>query len=139
MATVGEAIYLCADLPLGEGRADGKVRCRVLSHVSPPGDRDSDSIEPLANWLAEHFTQGLERWVHRHYGWSAIAVLGGYHTTANPYYLNAARLSCEYLIACSSGFRLNGSADTGDAVRIRYRVGGSAGEAQALVRVAETI
>jgi hypothetical protein len=26
-------------------------------------------------------------------------VLGGYHTTANPYYLNAARLFCDYMIA----------------------------------------
>ncbi len=44
MAIVGNAIYVCADLPLGEGHAGGKVRFKVLSHVSPPHDQDSDTM-----------------------------------------------------------------------------------------------
>ncbi|MFW6438348.1 MAG: hypothetical protein ACOCZ7_04965, partial [Armatimonadota bacterium] len=42
MATVGDAIYVCADLPLGEG--PGQPRFRVLSHVSPPDNADSDQM-----------------------------------------------------------------------------------------------
>ncbi|MGI5819102.1 MAG: hypothetical protein ACOX9R_13515 [Armatimonadota bacterium] len=43
MAIVGDAIYICADLPLGEG--PGEPRFRVLSHVSPPNNADSDQME----------------------------------------------------------------------------------------------
>ncbi len=45
MAVVGDAIYICADIPLGEGHAQGQVRFRVLSHVSPPKSRDADTMQ----------------------------------------------------------------------------------------------
>jgi len=45
MAIVGDAIYVCADLPLGEGKAEGKVRLKILSHISPPHDQDSDNMD----------------------------------------------------------------------------------------------
>ena len=57
------------------------------------GDRRfKDAIDHLSNWMAGHYCTYLERWLHRNYGWAAIAVLGAYHTEPNPYYLNAARL-----------------------------------------------
>ncbi len=43
MTTVGNAIYVCEELPLGEG--PGQPRFRVLSHVSPPKQADSDQME----------------------------------------------------------------------------------------------
>ena len=64
------------------------------------GDRRClDSAELVATWLATHYTQAFYRWVHRNYGWATLAVLGGYHTTGNPYYLNAARMFTEYTLA----------------------------------------
>ncbi len=45
MAVVGDAIYICADSPLGQGNAQGLVRFKVLSHVSPPNSRDADTME----------------------------------------------------------------------------------------------
>jgi len=44
MAIVGDAIYICADIPLGEKQAEGQVRFKVLSHVSPPATQDADSM-----------------------------------------------------------------------------------------------
>lgn len=44
MAVVGNAMYVCADLPLGEGQAEGKVRYRALSHVSSPVQGDTVSL-----------------------------------------------------------------------------------------------
>ncbi len=43
MMAVGDTMYVCADLPLGEG--PGQPRFRVLSHVSPPQNSDSDPME----------------------------------------------------------------------------------------------
>jgi len=51
MAPVGDAMYICADLPLGEG--PGPPRFRVLSHVSPPKDYDSDSTDFMVVELPE--------------------------------------------------------------------------------------
>ena len=64
------------------------------------GDRRYlDSAELVAAWLAAHYTPAFYRSVHRNYGWATIAVLAGYQTTANPHYLNAARLFTEYTLA----------------------------------------
>ena len=58
-----------------------------------------EAAEALANWLAGPYLSGFEYYVHRNYGWPTVAVLGGYDVTANPYYLNAARLFTQYVIA----------------------------------------
>ncbi|MCD6360535.1 MAG: hypothetical protein J7M38_06665, partial [Armatimonadetes bacterium] len=57
-----------------------------------------ESISKLAEFLATSRTRAMERWVHRNYGWMPIAVLGAYHTTGNPYYLNAARFFAQVVI-----------------------------------------
>ena len=63
------------------------------------GDRRYlESIELLAEFLARTRTSFMERWMHRNYGWLTIAVLGAYNTTANPYYLNAARFFTQNVI-----------------------------------------
>ena len=64
------------------------------------GDRRYlESADLVAAWLSRHYTRDFYPWVHRNYGWATLAVLGGYHATANPYYLNAARLFTEYTLA----------------------------------------
>ncbi len=45
MAAVGNAIYICDDLALGEGMLPGQVKFRILSHVAPPASADSDSSD----------------------------------------------------------------------------------------------
>jgi hypothetical protein len=63
------------------------------------GDRRYfESIELLAEFLARTRTSFMERWMHRNYGWLTIAVLGSYNTSANPYYLNAARFFMQNVI-----------------------------------------
>ncbi|MFP4250166.1 MAG: hypothetical protein ACLFU7_10940 [Armatimonadota bacterium] len=42
IAIVGDTIYVCADLPLGEG--PGEPRFRVSSHVSAPNNADADQM-----------------------------------------------------------------------------------------------
>jgi hypothetical protein len=45
MAVVGPVLYICTDLALGQGASVGKVRFKVLSHVSPPRNNDSDTMD----------------------------------------------------------------------------------------------
>ena len=64
------------------------------------GDRRfKQAIDHLSNWMAGHYCTYLERWLHRNYGWTTIAVLGAYHTEPNPYYLNAARLFMKNVVS----------------------------------------
>lgn len=53
----------------------------------------------LADWLAGPYARSFEYYVHRNYGWSVVALLGVYHVDPNPYYLNAAKLFTDYVIA----------------------------------------
>ncbi len=63
------------------------------------GDRRYfQSIELLSEFLARSRTSFIESWVHRNYGWLTIATLGAYHTTADPYYLNAARFFMQNVV-----------------------------------------
>ncbi len=47
MTSIGNAIYLCTDLPLSDGKLPGQLKFRMLSHVAPPATSDSDS----SNWV----------------------------------------------------------------------------------------
>lgn len=63
------------------------------------GDRRYyESIARLSEFLDTTRTQFQERWVHRNYGWLTIAALGTYHTSANPFHLNAARFYMQNVV-----------------------------------------
>lgn len=62
-------------------------------------ERYREPAEHLAQWLASSYTRGFDTYVHRNYGWSVIALLGAYHVDPHPYYLNAARLLTDHVIA----------------------------------------
>ncbi|MGC9320344.1 MAG: hypothetical protein ACP5KN_20090, partial [Armatimonadota bacterium] len=53
----------------------------------------------LVDWMAREEATRLSQWVHRNYGWTTIAALGGYHVVPHPWYLNAARLFCQNVVA----------------------------------------
>lgn len=53
----------------------------------------------LVDWMAREEATRLSQWVHRQYGWTTIAALGGYHVVPHPWYLNAARLFCQNVVA----------------------------------------
>lgn len=57
-----------------------------------------ESIARSADFLATRCTQEPERWVHRNYGWLPIAALGAYHTTGDPFQLNAARFYVQNVV-----------------------------------------
>lgn len=62
-------------------------------------ERLREPVANLAQWLAGPYARGFEQYVHRNYGWSVVALLGAYHVDPNPYYLNAARLFTDHVIA----------------------------------------
>ncbi|MCD6359680.1 MAG: fibronectin type III domain-containing protein, partial [Armatimonadetes bacterium] len=53
MTSVGDAIYLCTDLPLSEGRLPGQLKFKILSHVAPPASADSD----YSDWVIADLPQ----------------------------------------------------------------------------------
>lgn len=53
MLALGNAVYVCTDLPLASGKLPGKLRFAVLSHVSPPASSDSDHTGWLVGELPE--------------------------------------------------------------------------------------
>jgi len=64
------------------------------------GDRRfKHAMDGLCDWMAGQYCRRIERWLHRNYGWSTLAVLGAYHTEPHPYYLNAARLFMDVVVS----------------------------------------
>jgi hypothetical protein len=61
--------------------------------------RYGESARLVSDWIAAHVTASMPYHVHRNYGWGIITMMGAYDATANPYYLNAARLFADYVIA----------------------------------------
>lgn len=45
LAVVDNTLYISTDAAIGEGNADGKLRFKALSHVSPPKADDSDTMD----------------------------------------------------------------------------------------------
>jgi len=97
MARVPDALYWYESVGFDVGHmwTQGNLTMYCLT-----GDeRYSSPAWHLADWLAGPYTRRLDRYVHRNYGWAMIALLGAYHVNPHPYYLNAARLFADYVIA----------------------------------------
>jgi len=87
--------YISGGNDVGHTYSQGNFATTLLT-----GDpRYAASARLASDWIAQHVSASFSYYVHRNYGWAIITMMGAYDSTADPYYLNAARLFADYVIA----------------------------------------